>query len=209
MDAQRGSGELTLGRRSEGYEHFAGLLDEVRIYDRALNASEISRLASQRNLLANPEFEHFEASTGPCSVGAWRWIFCMTDGAAGGYEAAAPGFEGAGAARIEISVTSGNMQMFQYDFDLAPNTRYRFSFVGYSSTGHDVQVALFKHTADFDPYGLSETYDLGTTWRPFSTVFWTPADVAHPRLVFWLAGHGLAAVGDVYYFDNVELQPYP
>lgn len=37
-----GSGPVALGQRADGYVHFRGSLDEVRIYDRALEAAEIS-----------------------------------------------------------------------------------------------------------------------------------------------------------------------
>ena len=92
------------------------------------------------NLIKNPGFESGTAS----------WLF-FTSGT-GTFTAPSPGYSGTRAARLALSSTGTNIQLYQTGVTLEPNTLYRLSFAAYSTTGHDVTVRLFKHVSPYTAY---------------------------------------------------------
>ncbi|MCD4815081.1 MAG: Ig-like domain-containing protein, partial [Methanosarcinales archaeon] len=151
--------------------------------------------ATSNNIIQNPGFE---SGTSP-----WRFYSSGT----GTFSVAPPGFEGDNAAKLALYSDGANIQLYQMGVTLEPNTRYRFSFAGYSTTGHDVNVRLIKHVSPYTSYGLNFAANLGTNWQTFSTEFTTTGftgTVNDGRLQFWLAP--FAEAGDTYYIDNVRLE---
>ncbi|MCD4765798.1 MAG: Ig-like domain-containing protein, partial [Methanosarcinales archaeon] len=147
------------------------------------------------NVIQNPGFE---SGTSP-------WLF-YTSGT-GTFSVISPGFEGNYAANLVLNNAGTNIQLYQTGVTLEPDTRYRLSFAGYSTTGNDVNVRLIKHVSPYTNYGLDFTANLGTNWQNFTTEFNTTGftgTVNDGRLMFWLAP--FATAGDTYNFDNVRLE---
>jgi len=147
------------------------------------------------NLIQNPGFE---SGTSP-------WLF-HTSGT-GTFSVVSPGFEGNNAAKLALNSGGTNIQLYQTGVTLEPDAHYRLSFAGYSTTGHDVNVRLFKHVSPYTNYGLDFTADLGTNWQTFTTEFTTTGftgTVNDGRLQFWLAP--FAVSGDTYYIDDIRLE---
>ncbi|HWQ96139.1 MAG TPA: carbohydrate binding domain-containing protein [Candidatus Methylomirabilis sp.] len=140
----------------------------------------------------------FESGTSP-------WVF-YTNGA-GSFLNNAPGAGTPHAGHITISKQGTNVQLYQNNLALEPNTAYRLDFKAYSNTGHDLSVSLLKHGSPFTNYGLSDkVVNLGTKWGTHSIQFKTAGFsgiVNDARLMFRLAAYDAAA--DKYYFDNVIL----
>ncbi|MCL7412083.1 MAG: carbohydrate binding domain-containing protein, partial [ANME-2 cluster archaeon] len=147
------------------------------------------------NLIQNPGFE---SGTTP-----WRFY---TNGM-GTFMDDASGDGSPHAGHITISQEGSNVQLYQPDIVLEPNTQYRLSFKAYSNTGHDVSISLHKHGSPYTNYGLSDyVVDLGTSWSEYSIQFTTSGfsgTVNDGRLRFWLSPYD--AVGDEYFIDNVIL----
>ena len=147
------------------------------------------------NIIKNPGFES----------GTTSWLF-HTDGT-GTFTAASPGYEGTKAAQLALSSSGTNIQLYQKDLSLEPDTLYRLSFVAKSTTGHDMAIYLHKHLTPYTNYGLSLTANLGTGWQSFTTEFTTTGftgSVTDGRLRFWIAPY--EAAGDIYYIDDVRLE---
>ncbi len=144
------------------------------------------------NLLTNPGFESGAALWSKSTNGI------MT------FAAVTPGYEGSYAARLGISSTGTNMQIYQ-KITLEPNTRYRLSFVAYSTTGHDMVARLILGVSPYSTIGSAYTANLNNNWQTFTTEI-DSGSVTNARLQFFFAGTGLAAPGDVYYIDNVILE---
>jgi peptidoglycan/xylan/chitin deacetylase (PgdA/CDA1 family) len=147
------------------------------------------------NVLTNASFE---SGTAP-------WVF-WTNGS--GTMTQAPfGTDSAKSAQLSISVSGTDVQLYQANVKLQPNTDYKLSFDAYSNTGHDLDVSLNKNVSPYTNYGLSaRKFDLGTTWQNFSVGFTTSGfsnTVTDGRLWFSLAAYN--AAGDVYYIDHVML----
>lgn len=78
----RGAASLQIGRRQDGYVHFHGEIDEVRLYNRALSADEVrARFASggrpPEGAAAEAVVAHwgFDADALPAAPAAqWRWV---------------------------------------------------------------------------------------------------------------------------------------
>lgn len=151
---------------------------------------------SADNLISNPGFENGTAG--------WHHY---TNGQ-GGFSAAAPGYEGAKAALVEVRSPGTNVQLYQHGISLEPDTRYQLSFAAYSSSGRDLKVSLLKHVSPYTNYGLSsKKVNLGTGWAVHTISFTTrnfTAPVRDARLMFWLADTALP--GDRFRIDNVVLQ---
>lgn len=147
------------------------------------------------NTIDNPGFES----------GTSSWNF-FTNGI-GTFTASSPGYEGTNSAALALNSKGSSILLYQMRRVLEPDTKYRLSFAAYSTSGHDVSVQLFKHFSPYTNYGLSNTFDLGTSWQVFSYEFTTKGfttNVSDGRLMFWLAPFVVA--GDIYYFDNIRLE---
>ena len=152
--------------------------------------------AASINLIKNPGFESGKTS----------WAF-YTNAAGPTFNAVPPGYEGNYSAKLAFSKTGTNMQLYQSGIPLEPNTRYRLSFAGKSTFGHDVIVRLFKQVSPYTLYGLDYTADLGTDWAVFTTEFNTTGfttNVTNGRFYFFFAP--FAKAGDTYNIDNVILE---
>ncbi len=159
-----------------------------------VQAAAISHLSVPSNTLSNPGFE---SGTSP-------WVF-YTNGT-GTFAADAGGDGSVYAGHVTVSQPGTNVQLYQSNIALEPNTLYQLSFKAYSNTGHDASVSLQKHGSPYTGYGLSQVFDLTTFWAPYSVQFTTSGftgTVNDGRLMLWLASY--AASGDQYFFDDVEL----
>lgn len=174
----------TFDRADEDY-----LIDDVTLVKHVASDDVVS-------MLGNAGFE----------AGIRPWSF-HTDGA-GAFDADAAGPESRHAARVTIDEPGENVQLFQSGITLEPRTVYRLTFRGYSSTGHDVMLALHRHEGSYESYGLRDRHiDLGTAWETHTVLFVTPdreAPLTDGRFRFWMAPFD--AAGDVYWFDDVVLE---
>lgn len=119
-----------------------------------------------------------------------------------------PGYQGSNnAALITISSAGSNIQLFQPDRRLEPNTAYRLRFAAYSSTGNDLRVSLAKHGSPYTNFGLNKSrVNLTSGWQTFTIDFTTKnfGSVTNDgRLFFWFAND--AKPGDRYFVDDVIL----
>ncbi|MEZ4685561.1 MAG: carbohydrate binding domain-containing protein [Bacteroidia bacterium] len=74
------------------------------------------------------------------------------------------------AAEVSISTTGSNMQLYQRNISLQPNTQYTLSFAAKSNTGHDLRAYLHEHTSGSTNYGISgQTFNL-TSSGSFSPI---------------------------------------
>ena len=157
------------------------------------DAATLTVISSISNSIINPGFESGTAS--------WKFY---TDGT-GTFMEEDSGYEGK-AVKLALNSIGTNIQLYQKNIHMEPNTSYRLSFAAYSSSGNDLSVSLIKHDSPYTRYGLSYTANLSTSWQYFVTEFDTTSFtdmVDDGRLMFWLAP--FAAPGDLYYIDNVRL----
>lgn len=151
---------------------------------------------SSDNVIKNHSFES----------GLNNWDFYSNGQAS--YTAASSGYHCAKSVKINITKQGTNVQLYQSGISLQANTDYVLRFVAKSSTGHDVKVALQKHSPNYNNYGLNKTINLTSNWKQFEVPFKTSGfsgSVNNGRLRFWLAPYD--AAGDVYWFDQVEIVP--
>ena len=155
----------------------------------------------------------FEDGPGP-------WIF-WTDGAGTYLTSSADPYQGRFAADVAIAQAGSNVQFYQKEIALKPNTQYELSFAAYSSNGNNLSVYLQKHDAPYTNYGLNNfVVDLTTGWKVYDTTFTTkgfPAPVDDGRLRFWLAPYDASNM--TYHIDwavlrevdeaNPPIPPYP
>ena len=156
---------------------------------------EFEEILLDNNVVINPSFEN----------GASPWKF-YTNGT-GSFNVTSPACEGFSAAHISTVTTGTNIQFYQADLPLKPNTDYELSFCAYSNTGHDLRVTLIQHVSPYSNYGLSRfLVNLTTSWNTYTINFKTN-DFAGPvndaRLSFWLATD--ANAGDEYWIDYAIL----
>lgn len=148
------------------------------------------------NIVANPGFE---SGTAP-------WTF-YTDGS-GSLASVASGFESPRTGRVSISTAGTNVQLYQNNLALDPNTDYVVSFNAYSTTGRDFSVSLLQQVSPYTNYGLNAVvFNLGTTWQFFSRRFRTSgfsAPVNNVRLRFWLGPYD--AAGEQYFIDGIAVE---
>ena len=153
------------------------------------------RRTSTANVVQNAGFES--------GTSDWRFYTNAT----GSFTVAGPGDGSANAAVVTTTTVGSNIQLYQPDVPLQPNTAYRLTFSAFSNTGRDLRVTVQKHGSPYTNYGLyREVADLATGWQSFTfdfttTGFSTP--VTDARLMFWFASD--AAPGDVFRIDNVSL----
>ena len=147
------------------------------------------------NTMVNPGFEN----------GTYGWQF-YTNGN-GNFVANAPAYEGSAAACVTTVTGGTNIQLYQANLSLEPNTNYKLTFAAYSNTGHDFKVSMLKHVAPYTNYGLAnQNVNLTTSWNTYTIEFTTPnfgAPVNDTRLMFWFADD--ATAGDQFRIDNVVL----
>ncbi|MFZ3384618.1 MAG: Ig-like domain-containing protein, partial [Candidatus Methanoperedens sp.] len=156
----------------------------------------IDILTKNTNVIKNPGFESGKTS----------WSF-YTNVAGPTFNVAPPGYEDNNSAKLAFSKIGTNMQLFQSGITLEPNTRYRLSFAGKSTMGHDIRVRLFKHVSPYPLYGLDYSANLDEAWTIFTTEFNTTGfttNVTDGRLQFYLVP--FAKAGDTYDLDNVVLE---
>ena len=156
---------------------------------------EFEPLQVPENILLNPGFEDGE--------NPWKFY---TNGE-GSFTVSSPAYDGFGAAFITTVTAGTNIQFYQYNFVLEPNTDYQLSFAAYSNTGHDMSVAIFQHLLPYTNYGLRHSeVNLTMSWNVYTIDFTTSnfsAPVDDARLMFWFADD--ATAGDQYWIDSVVL----
>lgn len=149
------------------------------------------------NLIENYCFED-----GP---GPWRFF---TDGQGSYMPTGTDPYQGQFAADVTLQEAGTNVQLYQKDISLKPNTPYELLFAAYSSTGHDLSVYVQQDVSPYTNYGLKDfRVNLQTGWGVYTTTFTSkgfssPVDDA--RLRFWLAPFD--ANGDLYRIDWVVLR---
>jgi len=152
-------------------------------------------VSNANNLIRNPDF----------ATGQSSWNFYSNSG--GSFTTTTPGYSCEQAARLQIQQAGSNVQFYQTDIALEPNTEYRLSFAAYSSTGNDIALYLHKHTAHYGSYGLNvDRVDLTTEWKLFTIDFTASgftAPITDGRLRFGLSTY--ARAGDSYWIDQVLL----
>jgi len=160
-----------------------------------LGVAEFEPVPPVENVVVNPSFQD----------GKSPWKF-YTNGT-GSFEVTSSAYDGTAAAHVTTVTGGTNIQLFQHDVPLEPNTEYQLSFVAYSNTGHDFSVSMVKHDPPYTNYGLTRhKVNLTTSWNTYSINFTTKnfsSPVNDARLVFWFASD--AATGDQYWIDNVAL----
>ncbi|CAG1001530.1 hypothetical protein METP3_03352 [Methanosarcinales archaeon] len=152
-------------------------------------------IVKSKNLIANSMFESDTS----------LWSFYTTG--RGSFTVESPDNEVTKSGKIVLENSASNIQLYQEDISLEPNTLYRLSFDAYSNAGDDISVRLFKHDPPYTNYGLDLTADLSTNWQTFTTEFTTAGfidTVNDARLMFWFAP--FAAAGDTYYINYVKLE---
>ena len=116
-------------------------------------------------------------------------------------------YEGSAAACVTTDTGGTNIQLYQANLSLEPNTNYQLTFAAKSNTGHDFKVSMLKHVAPYTNYGLAyHNINLTTGWNTYTIEFTTPdfgAPVNDARLMFWFADN--ATAGDQFWIDNVVL----
>lgn len=150
---------------------------------------------SNGDILRNGGFEN----------GTSNWQFYSARG--GEFTVGSPAYSGSNGAKLRITQSNSNTQLYQSGVTLKANTNYKLSFRGYSNSGHDLNVYLHKHTAPYTYYGLSSKVNLGTGWNNHEVNFTTDGfsgTASNARLRFWLSSYGTS--GDIYYFDDVKIE---
>lgn len=147
------------------------------------------------NLIQNSGFE----------AGKNDWGFFTNS--QGHFTTVAPAPEGERAARVAITQRGSNVQLYQRNITLEPNTPYELRFNARSNSGHDLRVFMHQHDAPYAHYGLaSARADLRPGYQTFTVPFTTPdlvGPITNARLRFWFAP--FAHAGDMYQIDNVRL----
>jgi hypothetical protein len=157
---------------------------------------ETAAFIAQSNVVQNGGFE----------TGTAPWSF-FTSGV-GTFTRVSPGAVGTWAARVALTTAGENTQLSQWNISLEANKVYRLRFRARSSSGHDLEVGVHKHTAPYQSYGLLDyRVNLTTAWQAFSVSFVTggfAGTVADARLRFWMGP--FVTNGDQYFFDDVILE---
>ncbi len=178
---------------------------KIKAYDAVPNKSAFSSIVtavtsptvpSGTNIMQNPGFE--VANLSP-------WV-AYSNGSATFSQETVLMHNGSGAAKYAIATEGTNVQIYQQDLTLDPNTAYTLTFWAYSNTGHDMRVVLLKGTSPYTNYGVSSVVDLTTGWALYTINFSTigfASQVIDGRLAFHF--HDYDVAGDIYYIDDVSL----
>lgn len=165
-----------------------------------------SLISTLRTFALPPSLEASVVSNGDFSRGTADWSFyASSDGA---FTVHAPGFRKKTSAKVYIYAPGSNIQLYQRNLIMSPDSTYRLSFAAFSTTGNDLEVSVHKGVPPYTPYGLSGVrVDLTPGWNVFVLPF-TPENFTRPvndvRLRFSFDGYGQA--GDIYSLDNVRFQ---
>jgi len=147
------------------------------------------------NVLTNSGFE----------VGDNSWIF-STDGQ-GSFAVDTPGCGSQFAAKVMLETVGTTAQLYQVGFPLDPNSTYRLSFEGCSTSGKDLEISIHQHDEPFANYGLQPvvfnlTEEFGTHQAEFTTTNLS-CTATDARLRLWFSPY--ASPGEVYRLDNFSL----
>ena len=111
-------------------------------------------------------------------------------------------------AHVSVQNDDPGLWLMTKGIELIGGVEYRLSFRARSSTGHDLGVSIFKHTAPYTAYAPGvEECDLTPQWQEFTMTFTPLAGigvVADARLMFWMTPFAVA--GDEYFFDAIMLE---
>lgn len=153
-----------------------------------------------------PSLEGNAISNGDFSRGVSDWTF-YTDGVST-FTVGTPGFRKKTSAKVYITQPGSNVQLYQRNLVMSPDSVYRLSFAAYSTTGNDMEVSVLKGLAPFTNYGLDEEHvQLTTGWNVFIYEF-KPRNISgtvnDARVGFSFDGYD--AAGDIFSLDNVRFQ---
>jgi hypothetical protein len=111
-------------------------------------------------------------------------------------------------AHISVQNDDPGLWLMTKGIELTGGAPYRLSFRARSTSGHDLGISLFKHTAPYTAYAPgAEKFDLTPEWKEYTMSFTPPAEigvVADARLMFWMTPYAVA--GDEYFFDAIMLE---
>jgi hypothetical protein len=119
--------------------------------------------------------------------------------------AAAP--EGSAAARVDVTASCGDnwrIELAQYNRSLVQGTNYDVTFWARSNVTRVVEVSSQKGSPDWDGYGLSQTVDIGPTWKEYTVTFEANTTASDARIQLFLGD----ASGTIW-LDNVRLTLHP
>lgn len=110
--------------------------------------------------------------------------------------------------KVTIGAPDVTNQLYQYDISLSPDTYYHFEALMNSSSGHNIDINLFKHGSPYTNYGLDwDNINIDSSLTRYETNFTTSgfsSPVADARLQFYFGTMGYA--NEKYYFDNISLE---
>ncbi len=108
---------------------------------------------------------------------------------------------------MHLTKAGGNVQLYQTNVSLKPDTTYRLSFAAKSSNGEDMSVAVHKHNYPYTHYGLTNyEVDLTPEWTWHDIEFTTRGfnePVNDARVRFWFGPYDVD--GMTYSIDHVLL----
>ena len=150
---------------------------------------------SADNLVQNPGFESGDEG--------WRFY---TDGK-GAMAVVTSAFECDHALQVTLNRAGKNVQLYQHNLALQPDTDYQLEFAAKSSRGQDLAVYLHDHVSGKN-YGLADyQVDVTQEWSQFVVRFHTSSAgsmLRNGRLRFWLAPYDQD--GDEFWIDAVMLR---
>jgi len=148
---------------------------------------------SSTNLIANHSFESGTASWYFYSNSSPSSSFVVENGGAGGTSKTAA---------VQKAGSGSNIQLYQLNIDLQPNTNYRLSFDAKKTGGSGFSVFIHKHTEPYTPYGLSFSVTPTVNWDTYAVDFTSTSSAqGDARIRFWFSGFGNGR----YYIDNITL----
>lgn len=107
-------------------------------------------------------------------------------------------------AKITIQNPGSNVQLYQHDLLLSPNTTYNLELKAKASRNISFQLRIHKHKEPYDNY-YNQDHRLTTQWQTISVNFTTPASLDNnTRLQLQFRSNDKE--GDEYYFDDVVLK---
>jgi hypothetical protein len=205
---------LTIGNRADystyGNRAFAGIIDEVRIYNRALTAAEVmDRFVNPvvaDNMLKNPSFDN--------NATYWSTYIELPAVGAGTRTTTAGEFDTSPAGYKIICTTPGNttrdIEFYNSGstapFSVVNGGIYTLTFRAKASTSFALNyISLSKGTSPWNSYYSARTGGtptIITSWATYTTTFTSSVTANDARITWYM---GLAPAGTTFYIDTIRL----
>jgi hypothetical protein len=141
------------------------------------------------NLLRNGDF----------SLGSQSWSFYSAKGGNFVVESSV--------GKVIIAENSSNIQLYQSELALKPNTDYSLTFKSKASRNRDASIALHEHKAPYTSYAHVGPVDLTTEWKDYTFEFTTNSNLkefsTNVRFRVWFSNNSQS--GDVVWLDDFVL----